>query len=172
MIVLKDRLALGTIAGITGGIVSFCAQYPLYRIGWSLSTWPQRATGATVSKAYYNSTGARPLGMLTMIGISALFGIAQTYIYSVTGKDYRLLKASGFGVMSWLGVHGLGSRLTYSFDPKDSSPKTSGLSLFTNFVHALVTSEMINKLGDKSLFTCSGLDEYNKEEEPSQTPPY
>lgn len=152
---IKDRIALGIFAGLTGGMTAVSVQYGLYKLGFSNKSWLGKASGATVSKAFHSNPDSVPLGLLTSLTLSILGGITQVYLLSVTGKDYRILKAGGLAILSWLGIHGLGSRVTYNFDPADSPPKSSGVSLLCNLIDYTVASEFVAMVGDERLFDVS-----------------
>lgn len=150
MVKIKDHIALGMISGVVGGLAGLAIEYPLYRKGLATSTWTQQATGATIQKDYHKAAGARLLGFVTTMAVSGLFGVGQTYLYSITGKDHASIKSISYGLVAWLGIHGLGTRATYAF--RQSDPLTSALSLVSNLMSSACATIVILKLGDESLF--------------------
>jgi fucose 4-O-acetylase-like acetyltransferase len=169
---IKDRVLLGTVAGLAGSAISMAIQYGAFRMGWTSKTWAQRATGATVSKKYLKTRPARFLGSFTALYVNAYYGIAQAYMYSFTGRDQLVVKVTGSGVFSWLVLHGLSSRLTRTFDPDDSPPHNSALSLLTALVDSYICGVIITRLGDDSLFpsqTKSEKTRLHEQDEQTQT---
>lgn len=149
---IGDKVTLGLVAGVGGCIVALPLDYWLSKCGLSRIPWIERATGVTVSKASHGQVDARVLGVLTSLAMGGICSVGQVYMYAVTGKDSRYLKATGYGFLTWMGVHGLGSRITGAFGPKDSPARASALSLFTNLAHSFLSAKIIEVLGDESVY--------------------
>lgn len=149
---IKDRVLLGTIAGFISSGIVLALQNIALKAGWITQTWAEQAEGATVSESYLRSKSSAALGWLTSMFVDAFTGVAQTYIFSKTGKDQLLVKSTSMGVFSWLLLHGVSSRITQSFKADDSPPRTAFGSLISAILDCYISGVIITKLGDDSLF--------------------
>jgi YD repeat-containing protein len=146
---ITDRFTLGLVSGIIGGAVGHALESGAKKLGISRRDWTDCATAATVAKKYSRKPGDTIIGVFTSLSLGGIMGIPQSYILSLTGKDHLVSKSLAHGVNTWLGYHGLGSRITKTFDYK---PKESGVSLLNNLIAASVSAQLITRLGDDRIF--------------------
>jgi hypothetical protein len=115
---IKDRLTLGAIAGAGGGMLSFI---------------------------FGRITRASDMDLLTSLTLGSLSGVGQTYVYTLMGKDQRLLKSAGMGLLSGSIIKSL------------TRPKRPGFALAGNILGAVASGETIVRLGDENIFGANNL---------------
>lgn len=104
---LKDRILLGLVSGLVGGVVKNIAGEALVKRGYSEYSGPQRAAGILVPAHKITTTGGKIIGWLAEASISGLLGIATVYTLSLTGKDKALLKGIFLtGGTAWTALYG------------------------------------------------------------------
>lgn len=152
MFKIKDRVALGVIAGLCGNLVKTAIDEISLRKKISQQSFRETASGLWVSsqKEASNVKG-QILGGLLDFGMSTLGGIGTVYLLSKTGRDQLVTKGLVSGVT-------LGSTITAllsAFPQNKARPKDAASNLSYMVSHAtygLVTTLVAAKLGDSSLY--------------------
>jgi hypothetical protein len=147
---IKDDVTLGLASGVIGGSIALFIHEFVSKYSKNGITWIDRASSLMISESYKHSKEAKVIGTVVATTLSALAGVGQVYMYNKSGKENRRLKAVGYGIVAWMGFHGIGSRIADSFYA--STPQTISISLAMNLISSVLTSEAINILGaDKGM---------------------
>jgi len=81
---------------------------------------------------------------------SGAFGVLVTYLLSVTGRDYAVIKGMGTGALMWVVINGfIGSQMLKQ-KSKNAIPPI--LSFINHLINASLCGFLISKFGDDSLF--------------------
>jgi hypothetical protein len=164
---IKDRIVLGTIAGLAGGIVKTGIDEASLRMGISQRPFREAASGVWVAKKRdaKNSKG-QVLGSLFDFGMSALGGIGITYLLSKTGRDHSVAKGTIFGIAMGSGITSALSVLSANrVKPKGASSNLS--YMVAHAAYGIAASTIVAKLGDPSLFDVEPINDYLRPTEPT-----
>lgn len=149
---IKDRILLGTIAGLAGNLVKTAIDEISLRMKIS-----QRSFRATAAGVWLPSTGeadslkGQILGGLLDSGMAILGGIGTVQLLTTTGKDQLTVK----GLVSGLALGSIITALLSGQKNNKVQPKDAASNLSYMLSHAaygLVTTAIVAKLGDSSLF--------------------
>ncbi|HHT90438.1 MAG: hypothetical protein QM451_06065 [Bacillota bacterium] len=152
---LKDRILLGLVSGLVGGVVKNIAGEALVKRGYSEYSGPQRAAGILVPAHKITTTGGKIIGWLAEASISGLLGIATVYTLSLTGKDKALLKGIFLtGGTAWTALYGAMGTVGAT-RVQSPMPKTVISESITHGLYGAATAATAAYLGDDSLFNGS-----------------
>ncbi len=115
---LKDRVFLGIVSGLIAAIPGRLLNTVEYRHGLVDSKYGQMAASLFTNKE--NSDLGQLLGYITNQVLTTTTGVATAYTLSAAGRDFAPLKGMGLGIIYWLGLYGLGSKIGLS--PKNKKP--------------------------------------------------
>lgn len=148
---IKDRIALGVIAGLA-------ASLPVRLTGMlaektSLRDFRYRSMAGTlvVPKSKINTLEGKIMGeVVNGIGLS-LAGIVTAYLFSATGRDHCYLK--GIGVSYFFGVvlGGIFPKMGLVEKPKFNS-RDAMFGILDHIIHGSTCALIVSKLGDEGLF--------------------
>lgn len=160
MFKIKDRVALGVIAGLCGNLVKTVIDEVSIRRKISQRSFRETASGVWVStqKEASNVKG-QILGGILDFGMGTLGGIGIVYLLSKTGRDQLLTK----GIVSGVTVGSTVTALLSAFPQNKVRPKDAASNLSYMVSHAaygLVTTLVAAKLGDPSLYDAKPKNNY------------
>ncbi|WP_034629664.1 hypothetical protein [Desulfotruncus alcoholivorax] len=157
---IKDRVLLGIISGFTGNIVKTIMDEALLSKKISKRSFRTAAAGVWVNKkSEATNLKGQVLGGLLDFGMAAVGGIGIVHLLSKTGRDYALTKGVLSGITLGSTITALLGALTQNgVKPKDAMSNLSYMA--THAVYGAVTSIIITKLGDSSLFDSEPLNNY------------
>lgn len=149
---IRDRIVLGTICGIIASFAGIIPNAIEYKAGLTDMRFNQPAASLFLSKrdAKSNRMESRIIGAMVNNTMVSLTGTMVTYLLSVTGRDKAVLKGAGVGIMQWIGIWGLLSRLGVTV--KSNKPLTHMLSFLDHAAFGASVGLLASKLGDDSLF--------------------
>lgn len=101
----KDKIAFGTIAGLTGGAVGLAFSYTLFRLGISPLASLHLAASLVTIDIMNLTIGAIIWSIITHLTVASLFGVLMIHIIKYSGKDYWVLKGVGTGAIFCLIAH-------------------------------------------------------------------
>lgn len=160
MFKIKDRILLGTVAGLAGVIAKTIIDEISHKQKLSQRSFRETAAGVWVKKSSEaRSIQGQLLGCLLDIGMSIAGGIGTVYLLTESGRDHLITKGivSGVGLGSFIDFL-IGSLPQNKIKPTDA---TSHLSYMTSHaVYGLVTTVMVAKLGHASLFDKQPVNDY------------
>jgi len=150
MFKIKDRIVLGLLTGLIGGIPGRMTHVleakkgltarRVNRIGVSLFTRKQQDT----------SPSGKALAMLATTVNGSVVGIAITYLLSCTGRDHAAIKGMGVGSLTWVVMNGfIGSQL---LKQKSKSARPQILFFLDHALNGMLVGLLAAKFGDDSLF--------------------
>lgn len=150
---IKDRIVLGIVAGLIGNAVKTIYSLSAIKMGLGKISPIKKATGMFLNKRQMLVKKRKNsiIGLLADNTVGAVLGILGTYLLTFTGKDYHRLKGIGLGNFAWLSAYGVLSTMGAT-RTKPLSVEDNIRAFFTHSVYGLITSEMIVRLGDDSLF--------------------
>jgi hypothetical protein len=164
---IKDRIILGSMAGLIGNLAKTFIDEISLRKKISQRSFRSTAAGVWVNnKNEATNLNGQLLGGLFDFGIGALGGIVMTHIFSKTGKDHVVTK----GILSGISIGSTITALLSAFPNNKVRPKdaSSNLSyMFAHSVYGVVSSVIITKFGDSSLFDANPLNDYLPPTEPT-----
>ena len=102
---LKDKIAIGTVAGLISGTVGLFFSYSFFHLGISLISSLQLAASLVVMDILNLTLGGIIWSVVTHLTVSAAFSVLLTYMLFLTGKEYWALKGIGFGVIICILAH-------------------------------------------------------------------
>lgn len=148
--IIHDKIALGTIAGIAGTIPSLVLNFISFKFGLTNYYSFQLAGGIYLLKPLTDSVSGLILGGIVWEAMGALLGIITAYLILATGKDFWWLKgivvSNGiFFVLIYGFFFALGGQLV---GPKvvPWDVKTNYTVLLENLLFGLTTSYLIVRL--------------------------
>jgi hypothetical protein len=160
MFKIKDRILLGTMAGLAGDIFKTVIDEISHRKKLSQRSFRETAAGVWVKKSSEaKSIEGQVLGGLLDFGMSIAGGIGTVYLLTETGRDHLITKGiiSGIGLGSFINFL-IGSLPQNKIKPTDA---TSNLSyMVSHATYGLVTTAMVAKLGHASLFDKQPANDY------------
>jgi hypothetical protein len=148
---IKDRFVLGAIAGIGGNLAKLAISQVSFARGIAEITGPQRAAGMLVAGHRIMTPLGQTAGFLADGAIAGLLGVLFTYMMSITGKDYALLKGSLGGEVAWTALYGTLATMGAT-TVKGVSPPTVVTEFMGHTAYGLAAAGLIAMLGDPGLF--------------------
>jgi len=146
---VKDRIALGLLAGLVGGTPARLINMWGYKRKYINFHWGDLAAFLFYPGGPPKSEQGRWVGRITNQFILALSGVAITYTLSATGRDKALLKGAGIMGLEWLGLYGLTQRVGMV---RLQKPLTDLIVLADHVLSGAIIGGLVAKLGDDSLF--------------------
>ena len=148
---IKDRLLLGTIAGLGGNIVKFGIIEIAKRLKWAEFNGVDTAAGIMLPAHELAEPRGRLVGFIGDAIVAATLGTATTYILSITGKDNAIFKGASSGLFMWTALYGaMGGGIS---TVRPASPKTVLSQFIAHGAYGAITAALVKRLGDPSLFT-------------------
>lgn len=159
---IRDRHVLGIVAGMTGFAVKTAIDEISTRSGYSERAFRHTAAGVWVnSRRQANSWKGGLLGATMDAGLCMVGGILKVNLLSKNGRDHILTKGAFYGMSFGAFVTAMLSGFsTNKVKPKDA---TSNLSyVFATAIYGIVTTVVVAKIGDDSLFDSQPVNDYVK----------
>ncbi|MFZ5944901.1 MAG: hypothetical protein ACOYVD_12370 [Bacillota bacterium] len=147
---ISDRIFLGIISGIIGGIPGRLLNALEYRLALTDFKYGQLASSLFLPPRNINNSKARIVGSIANHTGIALIGVLITYLLSITGRDKAILKGLGISSSAWLFVYGLVARIGLPI--KTKRPLSPILSFIDHATLGIFTALIVSKIGDASLF--------------------
>lgn len=157
---IKDRIVLGTVAGLIGNIVKTLFDEASLRLKISQRSFRSTAAGIWVSKkSEATNLKGQILGAIFDFGLSSLGGIGIVHLLSKTGRDNIIVKGliSGITIGSFV-TAGLSAFPQNKVKPKDAASNLSYVA--AHAIYGLVVTSIISKLGDSQLFDTKPVNDY------------
>lgn len=149
---IKDRVYLGTVAGMAGALAKMAVDEVSIRLKISQRSFRTTAAGMWVSSfREANSVRGQILGSLLDIGLSWAGGIGIVGMLSKTGADHAIWKGAGTGIAFGSAITAITSGLPLNrISPKDAASNLS--HMLAHAVYGLVAAKVATALGDPSLW--------------------
>lgn len=147
---IKDRLVLGAIAGMVTSLPIQIFDALMHENGITDLSYAYSASRIFLTKKKTKTLPGKAVSAIVNFANSSTVATAITYILSLTGKDYALLKGAGIGTMMWVGIGGLMSSIGLKI--KSKRPITPLILLGQHIIFGVMCSYIIIKLGDNSIF--------------------
>lgn len=147
---IKDRFALGVIAGMLSYIPRGILNNLEYKYGLIDNTYSQGSATLFISKKDTNTLHGKIIGFInnsTLIGIT---GVTTSYLLSITGRDHKVLKGVGISSISALVLGGILTKMGIVAKPKKLNTYTLGH--LDHILYGALCGLIVAKLGDDSLF--------------------
>ena len=143
MITIRDRIALGTLAGIVGTIPSLILNYFSVQLGFAEFYSFQISGSIYLFPGLTDSVAGMFLGALIWLGFGAFLGIVIVYLFTYTGHDYWWLKGPLVAfVIMFVGIYGIlytaGAARIVPFDLATNLSEAVGNLIFGLFTAYLV----------------------------------
>jgi hypothetical protein len=157
---IKDRVLLGTIAGIAGGMVKTAVDEVSYKKKLSQRSFRETAAGVWVKKTSdASSAQGQVLGGMLDTGLSIGGGIGIVYLLTQTGRDKLVTK----GLISGIGLGSVVSFLIGALPQNKIKPTdvTSNLSyMISHAAYGLIATAVAAQLGHPALFDKQPINDY------------
>jgi hypothetical protein len=145
MLKIRDRIALGTIAGLIGTIPGLALNYISVQLGLSKFYSFQLTGSIYLFPGLTDSLFGYILGGMVWLTFGVFLGIAIIYLIEITGEDYWWLKGVvvSFGIM-FVGIYGV----LYTFGAARIVPfdiATNMTEAISNIIFGLFTAYLIVK---------------------------
>lgn len=149
---IKDRVILGALSGIIASAISKVMNAIEYEIGLTDLRFNQHGASLFLSneEAKANTIEGKILASAVNNTMTGVTGTFMTYMLCITGRDYAAIKGAGVGIMQWIGMWGMLSKLGITI--KSNKPLTHLLGLVDHIVFGASLGYLVSKLGDDSLF--------------------
>lgn len=152
MVKIRDRVLLGVISGLGGGLVKNAVSELLISRNLAEYGGPARAAGMLVPAHKITTPRGRIVGWLADTTISGMLGVASVYALSFTGKEKAPFKGALIGgVTAWTALYGALGRMGVT-QVQDPEPKTVLSEFLAHAVYGAVTATIATTLGDEGLF--------------------
>ncbi|UWG96045.1 hypothetical protein LPY66_14150 [Dehalobacter sp. DCM] len=149
---INDSQTLGIVSGLVGGLSMVIFDQISYKMGISKRSYGQAASGIWVaSKKQSDSRGGDILGLVMSLGLATLGGVVMTRQLQKAGTDKLVTKGLFYGTT----YGGFVTAMMSGFPKNKIKPKdaTSNLSYVgSHMLYGLITTQLIARLGDQSLF--------------------
>jgi hypothetical protein len=149
---MQDRVLLGVLAGLGGGLVKNAVSELLIRRNLAEYGGPARAAGMLVPAHKITTPRGRLVGWLADTTICGMLGVASVYALSFTGKEKAPLKGALIGgITAWTALYGALGTMGVT-QVQDAAPKTVLSEFLSHAVYGAVTASIATTLGDEGLF--------------------
>lgn len=150
MIKIKDRIIHGMLTGIIAGIPDTIINELEYRAGLTDLSYSQIGANLFLPKNKFKNNKAWVLGMLANFTMLSASGILFTYFLSATGRDKAVMKGIGYGIISWLAIYGIGTKVGLTVGSKKTSAPL--LSFVDHVIFGGLLGLIAPKIGNDSFF--------------------
>lgn len=147
---IKDRILLGIVSGLAASIPGRALNELEYKRGLTDQTYEQAASYVFIRRKQIQTLPGKAIGIIANQALAATTGVLTAYVLSSTGRDHAILKGMGIGILYWMALRGLPSKLGFAFPQK--KPLTPLLSLLDHLIFGATLGYLTDKLGDDSLF--------------------
>jgi len=152
MVKIQDRVLLGALCGLGGGLVKNALSELSIRAGLAEYGGPSRAAGMLVSAHKITTPRGKLVGWIADSSISAMLGVAAVYMLSITGKEKAPLKgALVCGASAWTALYGVLGTMGAT-EVQHPLPRTVLSEFFVHTVYGAVVASLAAYLGDEALF--------------------
>ncbi|HWI55273.1 MAG TPA: hypothetical protein VNT57_06250 [Desulfobacteria bacterium] len=149
---IKDRIILGALSGLIAGAIGRAINAVEYKAG--LTDLRFNHHGASLflphKEAKANTIEGKIISSVVNNTMTSATGAMITYMLSITGRDYAMFKGAGVGIMQWIGIWGIFSKLRLTV--KSNKPLTHILGCIDHVVFGATIGLLVSKLGDDNLF--------------------
>lgn len=157
---IKDRIVLGSAAGLIGNSFKILFDEISLRMKISQRSFRATAAGVWVSKEKEaTNIKGQILGSIFDFGLSSLGGIGIVHLLSKTGRDHVILK----GIISGITVGSFITAMLSAFPQNKVKPKDAASNLSYVAAHAVygvIATGLIAKFGDPLLFDSKPYNDY------------
>lgn len=149
---IRDRVLLGVVSGLAGGIVKNTLGLLLVKRKLAEYGGPSRAAGMLVPAHKITTPKGKLVGLLADTTISGLLGVLSVYTLSLSGKDKAALKGAMIsGATAWTVLYGvLGTMGATRI--QSPQPKTVLCEFLEHTLYGAVAASTAAYLGDEDLF--------------------
>ena len=144
---MKDTLAVGTIAGIAGTIVMHVFSFIFKALNLITVTTFDYSASIFLNQSQLNTTAGLIVGAIAHFLIGAAGGVLLAYFIRAAGKDYYWLKGLALSGFMLLGGMGLVLNIMNLMPEMRESGLTVLLHIITYAVYGLTTSYIIARFG-------------------------
>jgi hypothetical protein len=148
---LKDRYIAGVIAGMGANLVKMSVEHTLQFFGLNKETGIMKAAGFFLSPSKVKTPKGKLIGLIGDFTVSGCLGVFTSYLLTLTGKDYYLLKGLSMGNMSWSFMHGVLTQLGAT-KVKSNDPNSQISSMIAHTLFGVTSSYLLVKIADPELF--------------------
>jgi len=146
MVKVKDKVALGTIAGILSNVIVTIIDIVFYKLDVIKFLHFHIAASVYFPISEVHTLPALIVGAIADFTLAAYLGVIIVYTLFYTGTDYSYVKGLGIVFAFWLFIYGIIERLNIArIDPTD--PGTNLVHLAIHIILGLLTSWIIVKHG-------------------------
>ncbi|GAB6098790.1 hypothetical protein JCM16358_06690 [Halanaerocella petrolearia] len=147
---IKDKIFLGTVAGIGANLIKNILGYLMYLLNISQHLTWQLAASTYFPKTEVNGLPALIIGAFNDFSIAIILGVVTTYILYYTGTDHYLIKGLITVTLAWLLIHGAGLKLGIA-NIKSTHPSTNLVHLVEHLVLGLFTAWLAIRYGEETI---------------------
>ncbi len=149
---IRDRVLLGILCGIGGGLVKNAVGQLLVEKNIAEYGGPVRAAGMLVPAHKIATPMGRMVGWIADMSISGALGVASVYILSTTGKGKAPLKGALIsGAAAWTTLYGVLGTMGAT-QVQNPAPKTVLSEFFVHTIYGAVTATIATYLGHEDLY--------------------
>lgn len=165
---IKDRMILGTLAGLGANIVKNILGASAMKLELAEIDGPHRAAGMLVPPHKIADPKGKLVGVLADSIMAGTLGVASLSILKLFGKKHAVIKGGLVGAGMWTMLYGvLGTLGATKVNPV--SPSTVLTEFVEHTVFGAVTAGLITKMADPSIFnkTSENSDQTTKQTMPN-----
>lgn len=150
IIKIKDRILLGIVSGVIAGIPGKFFNAFESRRGLTDLWYSRLSVHLFTPRNKVDSKNEKILAAIAINTTSGFFGVIISYLLSITGRDYAVVKGAGTAAFAWIAVNGmLGGQV---MKQKNKNPGPPILSFIDHLVNGGFCGFLVSKLGDDSIF--------------------
>jgi hypothetical protein len=155
MIILKDKLVIGAVAGFIADVILDLTQLILIKcdlLKYSLEHFAASMFIRVNNPVLITGFQGMSIGLLASMALAILLGIA--FVYFIDWSGYRFIKCKGvlYGLVVWFIIYGgIRAGLHISF-LQDYNPTHTLIQLFTHLLFGYMLGLIIAKLRTSPVF--------------------
>lgn len=147
---IKDRILLGVVAGLIGGIPDRIINALEYNKGLTDLKYGQMVSSFFLPRNKINSREGEIIASLVYNSLLSFAGIITTYVLTNTGRDNAAIKGTGIGILTWISWYGLSQKLGLVIRSRKAIAPI--LSFIDHVIFGSLCGTLVSRLGDDSLF--------------------
>jgi len=148
---IKDRLVAGLIAGLGANVVKTLIEHVCQSKGLTKETAVKKAAGFFLSSRKANTPKGKMVGIFSDNTIAGFLGVLSSYMLTLTGKDYPVLKGMVIGNIFWSTMYGVMAQLGAT-KVRSNDPRSFLASMLSHTAFGITSHYLLTKIADPDLY--------------------
>ncbi|WVU11619.1 hypothetical protein V2B37_03850 [Natranaerobius thermophilus JW/NM-WN-LF] len=139
------------MAGVGANLLKTAIEHAAYKKGYTNQTGLQKAGGFFMSARHVNTPLGKLNGWIADNSVAAILGICKSYLFSLSGRDYPIVKGVALGDMSWAFAYGVLAKMGAS-SLQEEDPKTAFTVMISHMVFGAASAIILRSVANPNLF--------------------